>query len=143
MEKGYEAVADPRAPGEYSLEDGTLTVVLKRGIYPHNMIGVRDDGRLIVIAVRGLSNRVGVTLQGGAEIMRQLGAKTALLLDNGGDVMMSFGDEMVLSSSEEQRDRLRSMILFRTILPSNQIQWSDMRLIKYPKRYPDDQIASC
>jgi hypothetical protein len=142
LAKGYAEVADPKAPGEYSLKSGILMVVLKRGIYPHNMIGVRDDGRLIVAAVRGLSNRVGVTLPGGAEIMRMLGAKAALLIDNGGDVMMSFDDEMVLCSCEEQRDRLRSMILFRTMLPSCQLQWSALRLIKYPKHYANDQATS-
>ena len=137
--KGYHNVANPKTVGEYSLESGFLRVVLRRGIYPHSMIGIRKDGSLILVAIRGFSNRVGITVQGGAEIMRLLGAETALLIDNGGDVMMCFDGEMVLSSSEGQRDRLRSIILLRTARPSVGLRWSDLRLTRYARQYADVQ----
>jgi len=139
--KGYHSVTDPRTAGEYSLENGLLRAVLRRGINPHNMIGIRKDGSLILAVIRGFSNRVGITVQGGAEIMRLLGAETALLIDNGGDVMMNFDGEMVLSSSEGQRERLRSIILLRTRQPSLALRWSDLRLTCYPGQHADVQAG--
>ena len=139
--KGYQEVFDPRAPGEYALSDGALSLVLKRGIYPHNMIGIREDGRVIVAAVRGLSNRIGVTLQGGAEIMKSLGAREALLVDNGGDVVLSFDGDVVVRSSEGQHDKLRSIIVFRTVLSPGQMHCFDLRLVRYLKQYASDQTV--
>jgi hypothetical protein len=49
--------------------------------------------------------------------MAALGAKDALLIDNGGDVMMCFGEDQVLGSAEGERNQLRSVFLFRTEVP--------------------------
>lgn len=135
--KGYCNVANPRTVGEYSLNGGFIRVVLRRGIYPHNMIGIRKDGSLILVAIRGFSNRVGINVHGGAEIMRLLGAENALLIDNGGDVMMCFDGELVLPSSEGQRERLRSIILLRTSRSSVGLRWSDLRLTRHLRQYAD------
>jgi hypothetical protein len=139
--KGYFRVKKPKAAGEYSLESGILKAVLRRGIYPHSMVGTDANGSLIVAAIRGFSNRVGVSVQGAAEIMRMLGARTALMVDNGGDVMMSFEDEMILPSSNG-RDRLRSILVYRTTKQPSQLDSSDLRVASYPKQYRIDPVRA-
>lgn len=135
--KGYDETSSPKEIGQYSLQDGFLRVVLKRGIYPHSMIGVRRDGSLISVAIEGLSNRVGVTICGAADIMKKIGAEDALLIDNGGDVMMSLGNEMVVSSREGCRNRLRSIIIFRVASTSKQLNPEDLQLVRYSDEYAE------
>ena len=128
----------PKERGKYKLEGKMLIIKFKNGIYPHNMIGIREDGKLLSVVIQGLSNRVGVTLIKAAEVMRMLGAKDALLIDNGGDVMMGFGDEVILSSAEGERDQLKSMILFTIEMEQKEkITCNDFRLIQYPKQYKE------
>jgi hypothetical protein len=93
---------------DFELRDGVLRFVLRPGIYPHNMIGIREDGTVISVAVQGLSNRVGVTVAEAAGIMQELGAADALLLDNGADVAMARGGELIVGG----RERLRSVLFF-------------------------------
>lgn len=98
---------------EFELSGGVLRFVPREGIYPHDLIGLREDGTLIAVAAGGLSNRVGLTIEGAGELMRSLGARDALLLDNGGDVTLGCGDETVFSSEDGVRGRLRSVLFFR------------------------------
>jgi exopolysaccharide biosynthesis protein len=106
------------------------------------MVGIDADGWLIVAAIRGFSNRVGVSVQGAAETMKMLGAQSALMIDNGGDVMMWFEDEMILQSSEGRRDRLRSILLYRTTKQPSEMGPFDLRLVSYPKQYGIDLTRS-
>jgi exopolysaccharide biosynthesis protein len=108
-------------------------MVFKEGVYPHHMIGVREDGKVLSVVVRGLSNRVGLTVLGAAAIMRQLGARDAVLIDNGRDVCMGYRREMVLGSLDGARDCLRSMILF--VGPKKDSR-SGHALLEFPQRYP-------
>jgi len=133
--KGYDEASEPAAIGQYSLRDGLLRVVLRRGIYPHSMMGIRPDDRLISVALEGLSNRAGVTLRGAADIMKTLGAEEAILIDNGADVTMSIGGNVVLSSAEGRRNKLRSLILFRTKGRPRRLLDQDLRLIDHPPQY--------
>jgi hypothetical protein len=129
-EKDYLEVPDPTLPGHFALSNGELRVVFREGIYPHNMVGVRDDGTVLSVVVSGASNRAGVTLRGAAEIMLRLGARDAILIDNGGDVMMSFDGRMVLGSAEDERNRLRSILLFHC--DRHDLSPEDARLVLYP-----------
>jgi hypothetical protein len=131
--KDYVEVGEPKQPGQYSLGNGALKVVLLEGLYPHNMIGIRKDGTLFTAVVRGLSNRAGVTIRGAAQLMRSLGAADALLIDNGGDVMLSFDGEMVSGSAEGERNKLRSILLFRC-QDDVFLERDDARLITYPQQ---------
>jgi len=131
--KDYLRVDEPRKPGEYTLHGGTMRVILREGIYPHNMIGIRPDGTVLSVVAGGLSNRAGLTIRGAAQLMQSLGAQDALLLDNGGDVMMYFDGRQVLGSAEGERSRLRSVLFFccgrnETIGPL------DARLITYARQ---------
>ena len=110
--KGYDEVDVPQKRGQFSLKQGKLRMVLLDGLYPHNMLGVRENGVVMSVVLRGLSNRLGVSILGAAEGMASLGAQDAVILDNGGDVMMNFGGDQVLGSAEGERNRLRSILLF-------------------------------
>jgi hypothetical protein len=131
--KGYRNVPEPEDPGDFSVHDGTLAVIFRQGIYPHNLIGIRHDGRLISVAIEGLSNRVGVTIRGAAEIMKELGAQDAIMLDNGGDVMMSVENATV---TDDRVTRLRSMLLFRA-QHDHIVEDTDLVLTRYPAQYAD------
>lgn len=133
--KGYDEVREPQQRGEFSLSHNTLKVCLLEGIYPHNMIGIKENGIVLSVAMKGLSNRVGVTIQGAARIMKMLGAKDALLIDNGGDVMMNYFGDQILGSAEGERNRLRSVIFFCQIETDKALTPNDLKLIMYPKQY--------
>lgn len=111
--KDYREAGKPRTPGEYTIRGGVMRVILREGIYPHNMIGIRSDGTLLSVVAGGLSNRAGLTIRGAAQLMQSLGAEDALLIDNGGDVMMHFDGLQVLGSAEGERSRLRSVLFFQ------------------------------
>jgi hypothetical protein len=132
--KGYYKVDEPKERGQFSLRNQKLTVILLDGLYPHNMIGVRKDGVVISVVLRGLSNRLGVSILGAAELMASLGAQDALILDNGADVMMCFDGDQVLGSPEGERYRLRSVILFRKEDARTELAPNDFRLVSYPKQ---------
>ena len=137
--KGYDKVTKPVNRGEFSHKGGKLEMVLLEGLYPHNMIGIRNDGCVISVVLRGLSNRLGVSMQGAAEIMAGLGAEDAVLIDNGGDVMMGFWEDQVLGSAEGERNRIRSVLLFRTEAGKIPLSPEDLRLVVYPKQYATDR----
>jgi hypothetical protein len=132
--KGYDRVDSPKERGQFSMKNGKLTMVLSDGIYPHNIIGIRRDGIVISVVLRGLSNRLGVSILGAGEIMENLGAQDAVILDNGGDVMMNFCGDQVLGSAEGERNRLRSIMLFRQVDSSTGLAPDDFRLVSYPKQ---------
>ncbi|HWQ55202.1 MAG TPA: phosphodiester glycosidase family protein [Bryobacteraceae bacterium] len=98
---------------DYEFHGGLLRFIPREGIYPHDLIGLREDGTLMAVAAGGLSNRVGLSIEGAGELMRSLGARDALLLDNGGDVTLGCGDETIFSSKDGVRGRLRSVLFFR------------------------------
>jgi hypothetical protein len=98
-EKGYRY---------YELRGGVLKFVPLPGIYPHSLIGIRRDGTLLAVAVAGLSNRTGMTIEGAGLLMAELGARDALIIDNGADVGLGVGDEALVNG----RDRLRSVLFF-------------------------------
>jgi exopolysaccharide biosynthesis protein len=108
------------------------------GIYPHNMVGISEDGKLLSVVTRGLSNRVGLTIRGAASLMAQLGARDALLLDNGADVMMSFDGATRLGSRDAEQSRLRSILIYCN-RADERLDLADARLIVYPEQLPTHQ----
>jgi hypothetical protein len=65
--------------------------------------------------------------------MKLLGARDAIILDNGNDVMMGFDGSLVLGSAEGERNRLRSILVFRrdAKVPLRPL---DARLVTYPRQ---------
>ncbi len=60
---------------------------------PRTLVGVRRDGRVMVVTVDGRqpSWSIGMTLNQAARVMRALGARAALNLDGGGSSAMTIG----------------------------------------------------
>ena len=115
-ERGYQAVSSAREVshmGQYYLDSsaGSITMTFVRGISPHNIIGVKPDGTVVNVAVKGKSNRVGVTLEEAAHLMVNHGVRDALILDNGGDVLMSVEERPVISSFTG-RERHSSLVAY-------------------------------
>jgi hypothetical protein len=114
-DKSYVESLAPGKSGEFHLSGHVLRIILKAGIYPHSMIGLREDGTLVCAAVQGLSNQVGLTVIGAASVMNSLGARDALLIDNGHDVAMGVNVNPILDCPEQPGKRLRSMLLFSSV----------------------------
>lgn len=125
--KDYTAVPyEPNRMGEYKfLTDKEIQIVMWPGIYPHNTIGIDSESNVVCVQFPGLSNRAGVTVKSmGQYLANEMKLKDAILLDNGGDVVMYCADEKAkhgfsakrLSSQPEraQELRIRSLILFCT-----------------------------
>lgn len=89
------------------------------GLFPHNMIGIAEDSNVISVLVTGWSNTAGLMLDKADRLFTDvkdkygIAIKDAILLDNGGDVMMEYHGKMVADSfMSPPRDRLRAVILF-------------------------------
>ncbi|MBI3320727.1 MAG: phosphodiester glycosidase family protein [Candidatus Omnitrophica bacterium] len=121
-EKSYQAVTsieEVREPGQYVIDkaSGTLSIRFKPGIYPHNIIGVRRDGTLVSLVIKGKSNRIGISFEEAAQLMREQGATDAIILDNGGDAMMNVGGRFVVPSFTG-RDQLSALLVFTQPRPA-------------------------
>jgi len=141
-EKGYDQAVEPRQPGQYTVKGGRMRVVLLEGIYPHNLIGIRRDDSVISVVLRGQSNRVGVTICGAAKIMRDLGAWNALLLDNGGDVVMALGDEHILEPAQRGRTEWRSVLFFAAMKDLRDVPPEALRLVRHPEQQYAESAGS-
>lgn len=122
--------------GQYFISpyDEMITIKYKSNIYPHNMLGVTDEGTVLCVTVTGLSGRAGISMEKASKLAVELGIKDAILLANGGDVMMQYFGKMEVKSSENRR-RLRSMLLFvkdRDELLGKGPNEIGIGLIKYP-----------
>jgi hypothetical protein len=127
---GYEAVPSPTAIGEYAIVGRTLRICFLPGHYPHSLVGSSKQGRVVLIQVtypRGgkmVGNRSAMTILGTARAAVDAANRSlapcndklldALLIDNGGDVMLwqrepNGGWEHTVES-ELHRDALRSVI---------------------------------
>lgn len=121
--------------GQYyiSPNGNTITIKYKPNIYPHCIIGTTDEGTVRCIVVTGLSGRAGISIENASKLAADLDMKDAILLCNGGDVVMKYLDEMVVKSSEERR-RLRSLLIFTKGKPNTTqkvLLENEMRLLEY------------
>jgi len=113
-ERQYLEVDHPEKPGEFSLKQEILRIAFFEGINPHNAIGVGDNGEIISMVVAGKSNRVGATYRQMSSLIKELGAKNAIILDNGADVMMYYDDQF-LCQSFAKRTRLNAIVIFEKV----------------------------
>jgi hypothetical protein len=95
---------------------GALFDSLVFGRAPRTLVGLRRDGRLLLVTVDGRQRRsVGVTLPEAARMMRALGATEAMSLDTGGSTAMVVGRRLVNRPSDAAGERAVSNGLF--VLP--------------------------
>ncbi|MBI3320935.1 MAG: NAD-dependent epimerase/dehydratase family protein, partial [Candidatus Omnitrophica bacterium] len=100
-ESNYREVASPAqilSEGDYAIHGDEITIRLRPGLYPHNVIGLRADGLIVVSQIQGQSGRQGATLAGLSQWMQSQGVVDAILLDNGEDVKMYHEGRMVVRS---------------------------------------------
>ena len=90
---------------------GEITIGLKRGIHPNNILAMDENGNLVSMVVAGLSSRVGITYKEAQEKLKEMGMTDAIVFDNGADAMMNVNGEDVISSFEG-RDRFLSILVF-------------------------------
>jgi hypothetical protein len=111
--QSYRSSADPRSRGEYRINRTArqLTICSHEGIYNHSILGLSNRNELIWLAICGRGGRVGVTMLDAAQLAAQNGMHNALLIDNGGDVMLNIHEEWIARSAHE-RTRLRGLLLF-------------------------------
>jgi len=91
--------------------ENTLRIRLRKGIYNHSILGLTEDGELRWLGIAGLGGRVGVTMEQAARLAAANGLHHALLVDNGGDVMLNLRGEWVIRSGYG-RSRIRGLLLF-------------------------------
>lgn len=99
----YEEASSPKdiAPGEfYVASEDLVKMRFKRGLYPHTAIGVKDDGNLVILQIHGISREQGAMVEEVADYLRLLGAKDAIIICNGGDVV-TFSDKLNLNIASE------------------------------------------
>lgn len=125
--KQYQEVKHPdkvKKEGQYNISNNKIKIIFRSGLYPHNIICTTEDDRILSILVSGFSNTAGLILEKADRLFEDIGdrfgikVRDAILLDNGGDVMMNYKQRMVVKSfMSPPRDRLRSVILF--VAPPN------------------------
>jgi hypothetical protein len=109
---GY-CLVDTLAPlkeGEACFVNGHIEVFFRKAVYPHNVFVRWADGSCGCVVWPGKSGREGTTLPDAQRYLTEvLGVADAVLLDNGGDVRLTYrGCELVRSS--EKRQQIRAML---------------------------------
>lgn len=92
-----------------------LEIFFKRNCYGWTMIGLSPNGRKIFfLACTGKPGKTGYTLEQAAQILKQAGARNALLIDEGADVIQFMrgknGDLKRMVPSKRQRLRATFII---------------------------------
>jgi len=89
-------------------------IYFRRNEYPCSMVGVTEDGRLLLLACSfPYSSREGWTIEHAAEHLASRGVKNALLIDEGGDVYQHLRDERdQIQVGREPREQVRCILIF-------------------------------
>jgi hypothetical protein len=110
---GWPGVFDAVGGSPMLLRDGSATPICGYcARQPRTAVGVTADGKILLVVVDGRSRRsIGVTLAQLREIMRDLGAVTALNLDGGGSSEMVVDGEVVNDASDGHERHITNAIL--------------------------------
>jgi len=113
--QGYRGVRRPRDAGDVCIGEQELHICFYPGIYNHSLLGVRRDGAIVWLGIRGLGNRAGLTMVDAAALAARH-MRDGILVDNGGDVMCRYGERWIIESSYG-RDRIRALVFFTPSRP--------------------------
>jgi hypothetical protein len=112
---GWSNVFDVVGGGPILMRDGNVLDVcgLSCGAHPRTAVGVKANGRLLMVVIDGRQPRwsKGVTLLALARIMEGLGAVTAMNLDGGGSSEMVVEDKVVNRPSDGHERAITNAIL--------------------------------
>jgi hypothetical protein len=106
-------------PGDFyiDLERREIVVRLLPAIYPHHIVGVAADGRVINISICGLSGRSGITIGKAKALAREAGLSDALIFDNGNDVVARIkGGDIIAHRRNDRQTRLTAALHFASLL---------------------------
>ena len=111
-DSGYRVIEGlgPLGEGDVCFVNGHAEVYFRKAIYPHNVFARWPDGSCGAVVFPGKSGREGTTLPNAQHYLADvLGVEDAVLLDNGGDVRLTYrGSELVRPS--EKRPEIRAML---------------------------------
>lgn len=106
-------------PGDFFIdrERHEILVRLLPAIYPHHIVGVRADGRVVNISICGQSGRSGITINDAKRLCRDSDVTDALIFDNGNDVFARLRGGHVISHERNTRQtRLTAALHFAFLL---------------------------
>ncbi len=122
-----EGEPQPGIRGVYRMSaDGRyVDMTMHLALYSHNTFGIRH-GNVHVVQFPGLSNRAGVAISDMSKYLAKRGFDEAILLDNGGDVVMFHGwgeqqsfpgpDAYATIRGPSERDRIDELRLNSVVL---------------------------
>lgn len=100
----------PLGEGQARFVNNHLEIYFRKAIYPHNILVTWPDGTAGFVVFPGKSGREGTTLAHAQQfLVETLQVREALLLDNGGDVHLSYRGVPVVGSGEG-RAEIRSIL---------------------------------
>ena len=101
--------------GNYYFQRNKIYIFIKLSPYPHTVLGITQDGKLISIVMSGKSSRLGPTIEEAAKIAQQKGLVSAIIFVSGGDSDVSIreGDHFkAIHSSPHGRERALGSLIF-------------------------------
>lgn len=110
-EQSYVESRELTQRNQFCIDGQNLIIRFGEGVYNHSLLGLTQDNALMWIGITGLGGRVGLTMAETAELALQRGMHHALLIDNGGDVMLNLGGEWIVRSGHD-RSRIRGLLVF-------------------------------
>ena len=111
--------AEVKRPGDFFLdrERHEIVVRLLPAIYPHHIVGVRADGRVVNISICGQSGRSGITISDAKRLCRESDVTDALIFDNGNDVFARLrGGHVIAHQKNTRQTRLTAALHFAFLL---------------------------
>ena len=94
-----------------------LTVRLLPAIYPHHIVGIAGDGKVVSISICGQSGRSGITIEDAKDLCLDVGLVDALIFDNGNDVFARYeGRYSIAHKGNGRQTRLTAALHFADLL---------------------------
>ena len=114
---------DVKEPGDFFIDENNREIIikLKPAIYPHHILGITEDHRVVNICIAGLSGRSGITIDGAKSLCKKIGLSDAIILDNGNDVITRFnGGNVICHKLNTRKTRLTAALHFGFPRKSNE-----------------------
>jgi hypothetical protein len=92
--------------GDFSMDGNFVFFYLKPAIYPHHIIGLKNDGRdnfLYDISITGKSGRSGISIANAKNLCEKIGMNDALIIDNGFDVIAKMNEGLLICHKDNTK----------------------------------------
>lgn len=99
------------------LDRNEIAIKLLPAIYPHHIVGVTEEGKVINISICGLSGRSGITINKAKKLAVEAQLHDALIFDNGNDVVARIkGGHIIAHKKNDRQTRLTAALHFASLL---------------------------